>query len=455
VLGLAPRLILLWVWPAVHGGDSVVRLARADTLVLAYQLPLPQALVMAARALDPDPRWARLVFCVAGAAVAAALGALVGSTAGRRAGLAAGVLAAVHPLLLYYSLVPYQEPVFLLTLLLGALALRRGRDGQASLWLGLACLCRYEAWPAAALALFAHRRRPLRGLALFGWAPLAWLAVWQGLSPAGTYVLDVDPQADRAPRLLFLLSKLHEYTGVLALGLALAGIAVVGHRRLAAWGWGAVYLVAVLTAVAWAGHEFPPGTGRVSERLVHLPALAVCALAGLALAALSRSFGRPWLRTLGTGLATVLLLALSVSWTRRSFALVEQANADPSLRLAAAAARWAGDHLPPRSRLAVAAPLVPPEVLEEHAGRVARGGGDAEAARAEAQRWRAWPPDRVRLAAHLPRRPGTVVLFEEHATDAALVAVYDDAPGAARFAGRAPLWRERAGPRGLSLYAWP
>src|SRR5204862_5539250 len=121
---------------------SVARLAHSDTLVLAYQLPLPQALVVAARALDPDPRWTRALFAAIGAGVAAALTAVVWRLSGPAAGLAAGALAGAHPMLVYYSIVPYQEGPMLLLLLLGAEALLSGGDVRAGLALGLAALCR-------------------------------------------------------------------------------------------------------------------------------------------------------------------------------------------------------------------------------------------------------------------------------------------------------------------------
>jgi hypothetical protein len=56
------RWHLILAHPAVHGGDAVARLAHSGTLVLAYQLPLPQLLVFLARAADPDPTWTRLAF---------------------------------------------------------------------------------------------------------------------------------------------------------------------------------------------------------------------------------------------------------------------------------------------------------------------------------------------------------------------------------------------------------
>src|SRR5262249_39501461 len=99
VTALAARLVLIAMFPGVHGEDSVARLARSDTLVLGSQLPRPQAVVMAVRAIAPDPVWTRAVFAAIGAGAAAALCALVWRLSGAVAGLGAGALAAAHPLL--------------------------------------------------------------------------------------------------------------------------------------------------------------------------------------------------------------------------------------------------------------------------------------------------------------------------------------------------------------------
>lgn len=448
-LGLALRLPLVFTYPAVHGGDSVLRLARSDTLILGLWLPLPQLVVFMARAVAPDPVWTRLAFVLAGSLVALALAWVVAATAGRAAGCAAGVLGSLHPLLAYYSLVPYQESLMLLLLLAGAGSLLRGNAWLASLTVGLACLCRYEAWIAAALIIAARWRAPLRALALFGWAPLLWVAAWRGLAPAGSYVLDTDRAAGRLSKLPFLFAKLREYSGDTLLLLALAGAIAAAWRRPRRWAWGAAFLVIFLAAQFAIGLEHPPGSGRLNERMAHVPALALCALGGLALGSLSERL--TWRSIpLGAAVTAALLAGLGLRWAHRVEALVAEANRDPSLRLAVDVARFAHLHLPPGGRLAVAAPPVEPQAIDAYIRKVEAAGGDVARARALGIELASHSPDLDRIAAHLPRPPGTAIRAGRGV--ASLVAVFDDAPDAAVWRSLQPLVRFTAGSRAVAVY---
>ena len=445
---LLVRLPLIAAYPAVYGGDSVARLARSDELVLAYQLPLPQLLVFLARAASPDPILARTLFAVVGALVPVALARAMKPSLGLSSALAAGALAALHPLPLYYSLVPYQESLMLVLLLFGAVALQEQREVSAGLLLGLACLCRYEAWIAAGLVIVARRRRPLRAALVFGAAPLLWLVLWRGLSPGGTYVLDLDPEAARFSRLMFLATKLREYSGWWALGLAWLGAAVAVGRRSSVLGWGALFVAAMMAAVVGAGHEFPPGSGQVSERLLHIPALAACALAGLALGQAAK-WAKGSRRALVAAAALGVALVLGQSWVRLARAQIIEANRDPSLVLAMQVAQLAGAQLGDGERLAVLAPPVPEEAVEDYVDKVGHSGGDVARAREIARQLARHSPDSDRVAANLARPPHTVV---EVAAGAALVAVFDDGPAPAPGALGARVARFEAGARGVTVY---
>jgi hypothetical protein len=447
-IGLLARLPLVFAYPAVHGDDSVLRLARSDELLVGYWLPLPQLVVYVTRALAPDPCWARVAFTLLGALTPVALAELVAATAGLLSARAAGVLAALHPLLVHYSTVPYQEVLALPLLLVAALALLRGRDVRAGLALGCACLSRYEAWIAAGLAALVPRGRPLRAAALFGWAPIVWLLVWGGLGPPGSFVLDLDPNAARLPRLAFLAGKLREYGGDLLPALALVGVVVARRRRLASWGWGGAFVLLYLAAQVAVGHEFPPGSGFVSERMAHVPALASCALAGLALGAAQHACERRGLRVPAAAAACVLLAWLGTGWQRRNLALAEMANDQPSLRLAYAVARLAHSQLSDAGRLAVAGPPLPVAAIEAYFLKVERAGGDVRRARAIVQAMP--PPDVIRVRAHLPRPPPSVCVVGEAAAE--LVAVFDDAPGAERLRAGTLVGRFVHGARGVTVY---
>jgi hypothetical protein len=448
-LGLLVRVPLVLAHPAIHGGDSVLRLARSETLILGHWLPLPQLLVFLIRAVAPDPLWTRLAFVLAGSLGGVALAWVVTVTAGAASGRAAGALFLLHPLLVYYSLVPYQEAPMLLLLLAGAAALVHDEDVKGGLALGLACLCRYEAWIAAGMAALVRWRRPLRATLLFGWAPLAWIGAWRGLAPRGSYILDTDLAAVGLGRVSFFFAKLEEYSGDLLLVLALAGALVALRRRPRGWAWGAGFVMVFLAAQLAFGHEHPAGSGRLNERMIHVPAVALCALGGLALGTLSERLAWRGL-PLGAVLAALLLAGLGVRWTHRTEALVVEANKEPSLRLAADVARWSDQHLPPRGRLAVAAVAVSPVAIQYYVRKVELAGADVERARVIAAELATHSLDLERIRAQLPRRPSTVVRAGSAPAD--IVAVYDDAPDAALFRLGPALARFVEGGRGVSLY---
>jgi hypothetical protein len=261
-------------------------------------------------------------------------------------------------------------------------------------------------------------------------------------------VLDLDPEAARWSRLLFLATKLREYTGWLALGLAALGAAAALLRRSRALLAGGLFVVCVVAVVVAAGHEFPPGSGRVSERLAHVPALAVCELAGLALAAAAERAperGRP----LALAAAFAVALGLCGPWLRAARAQVAEANRDTALLLAEDVARLADRELRGGERLAVLAPPVPVEAIEDYVRKVETSGGDAARAREIARALARHSPDTDRVAANLARPPRTVV---EDTQGAALIALYDDAPAPRSPPGGPLLARFQAGTRAVSVY---
>jgi hypothetical protein len=447
VLALAVRVPLVLSNPAVYGGDSVLRLARSDELLVGYWLPLPQLVVFVARALVPDPLWTRLAFVAIGALVPVALARAVATAGGLLPAAGAGALLALHPLWAYYSLVPYQEGLTALFLLLGAGALARDKEPRAALWLGLACLCRYEAWIAAAMAAAWRWRQPRRA-ALFLLAPLLWTAAHLGLSPRGSYVLDLDPATLGWSRLAFLWTKVREYTGGAVLALAAAGAVLPAMRRDRRWGWAALFVLAVLAAAGLAGHETPPGSGRISERMAHLPAVAVCACAGLALAAPLQALRGRARAALGVAAAAALAF-VGWRWHAQLRAQVREATSEPSLRLAVEVASFAAVALPEGGRLAVAGPPVDAAQVDAYVRKVAASGGDVARAQAIAAGFADHSPDLDRVAAHLSRPPRSVLPAGGAGAD--LLAVFDDAPrrphcGALRA-------RFTAGPRAVSVCA--
>jgi hypothetical protein len=446
LLALAVRVRLVLAFPAVHGGDSVARLARSDELLLAYQLPLPQALVFLARAALGDPFWTRLAFCIVGAAVPVTVERACGRLLPPLAARAAAVLCALHPLLVYYSVVPYQESLMLLGVL-GAAASRR--TAVRSGLLAIACLSRYEAWAAVPIFVAPERPRLLSAILRYAWAPLAWTIVWGGLGPAGSYVLDLDPAAARLPRLRFLWLKLVEYTGwpLVVLALLGAGIALFRRQTRPAAALAGAGLLLLMAAMVAGAHEFPPGTGLVSERLLHVPVVAACIAAGTALVFLPR---RGWRGFAGAALVAAALAGLGLGWLRQTDRQVAEANRDPGLRLGHRVAFFLAPRLGPHDAVAVLGPPVSSEALDHYVRKVAAGGGHARRASELAAGLAGHSADRDLVAAHLPIPPSRV--SGRPLAPGRFVVAYDDAPESRAWRGRFPLAAFQAGGRRVAVY---
>jgi hypothetical protein len=182
--------------------------------------------------------------------------------------------------------------------------------------------------------------------------------------------------------------------------------------------------------------------------MAHVPALATCALAGLAVGEAQRALALRGRGRLAAAGACLLLAAIGVGWQRRGHALAAAANDAPSLRLAFDVARLAQRELSAQGRLAVAAPPPPADALEAYLRKLERSGGDVVRARAVTAALP--PPDLMRIRAQLARQPKAVIVAGQEPAE--LLAVFDDAPGAERFATGMPLARFVHGSRAVTVY---
>jgi hypothetical protein len=270
------------------------------------------------------------------------------------------------------------------------------------------------------------------------------MAVWQGLSPPGTYVLDLAALARLGPRLPFLFGKLREYSGDPLLILGLLGAMLLVRRRDRRLAWPAAALAIFVAVITLAGQEFPPGSGLVSERLDHVPAVAVCLLAGVAAAALA--FGgaaEPGSRARRGLLVGLLAAVIGTSGVWHAAWLAATANADPSLQLARDVARFADLQLAPGERLSVVGPRLSETTLADELRKLEGRGGDPRAAADLLREFSHRGPDGDRVAAHLARPPGLVVSGDDPGD---LVVFFDPFPPEAG-SGPLPPFRFVAGSR--------
>src|SRR5262245_41630040 len=142
---LALRLWLIFQFPIVFGGDSMLRLVHRDEVLLSYQLPLLQCFIWLLSRFTSDALPVRLVLAVIGALAAVAFYYLAADLAGPRDAFLGALLFATNPYITPVSIVPYQEILLLATLFATFYFFFRQRWVASAVFLALACLTRFEA----------------------------------------------------------------------------------------------------------------------------------------------------------------------------------------------------------------------------------------------------------------------------------------------------------------------
>jgi hypothetical protein len=347
---IALRLWLIFSFPVIYGGDSMLRLINRDHILFSYQLPLLQALIWTVSRASSSVLPVRLLMVALSAFAAVAFYRLASDFAGPRAALGGGLLFATNPFITWVSSVPYQEILLVACLLMALHSFFQKHDAPASLWLGLACLTRFEAWVACPILVWAawHRGRAMwQSALLYAWAPLLWVAFRRGLSEPGTFVLDRAFSFDRLYRLPFLAG--HTLANATAATLALAAIGVyviIRERRerdprlriLAA------LLGLFAVAILFSAHGEPPDTNRyVTTREIHIPLVLVTLLAAIGCA----RFPRLAIPLVAMG------VALGAAGARR---LVVRETSRPEIRLGYELAHYLDDRMRPGETVMILSP---------------------------------------------------------------------------------------------------
>ncbi len=376
--------LLMQRYPIIYGGDPVARLVNFPRILVGHQLPLLQVLLHYTMRWFYEPEAVFWLMALISAAACAGIHALTWEiTKNRPAACAAAVLYVAHPFVLYYSRVPYQEPLLVAFVAWGFSylfrPLTRANSLVSSLLFGLACLTRYEGWIAAfAAGLFHiwqagqrdHRIAPgsiVRSLALYGWGPALWIAWNRDLSPAGSYVLDVGLQWGRFYRPYFVVKSALWWTESAVVLMALAGLAYSWlDGRIRRRGFIHVFLgllILLLAALILSGHSIQPDPVRlVTEREAFIPISLLLVFAGigtgwLCIECRSRLGNRSLLRS---GIPLMMLAVAAGYSFNRGIHRVAAGNADPELKTAYQVAQFlAARHA---GALVMAAPLPPAEV---------------------------------------------------------------------------------------------
>jgi len=288
--------------------------------------------------------------------------------------LFAGLFFATNPFLVAYSIVPYQEILMLAGLAFAFHFFFAARWFLAAVFLGLACLTRYEAWiacPVLASVYVIRREKRLAGAVkaalLFGWAPLVWILYNRGIGPKGTFLADSSISPARLVRDAYIAWIALQNTPIPVLCLAALGLWAIARTpelRNFRYATLAAFLGIFLVAIPFSPFGDPRDPERfVSAREAHLPIAALILLAGTGLARAGRL--RWPLAAAG--------LALGIFGSVR---FVAQATAEPDLEVSYRVAQYLNHNLGPQERALLLAKPVPPERLEAFVERAFRQQGE-------------------------------------------------------------------------------
>ena len=433
-LGFLLRIALIHAYPPIFGGDSVTRLAHHDRIIISQQLPALQTSIFLLSRLSDHPLLIRYWMAFLGALAGLAFYSL---SRDLQLPPLAALLFVTHPYILAVSTVPYQE-ILMLAALCGAFHFHfNDRPVAASLLLGLACLTRYEAWAACPVLAFDYarsHRRPVAAVALHAWAPLAWMLYHSGLTPAGTYAIELPQSFARLQRYAYLGWITIKFTPILTLLLA-----ALGALRLPSsprWRLLLAFLVLFLAAIPFSAHGVPPDPERyVTSREVHLILAGVLLLAGAGLSRFPRY-------------AALLVTIACLAGVYGAAGYVRRETSDPRVQLAYQLAQYLDRTLGPTESALILSPGPPAEGIQAYFDRARRSGQEAAARRLVETL--AGPDDYFRTRLHA-RLSGSR-LFSRTARDTDWVVVWSDYTGPTPPLEAPPVATLHAGPLAATVY---
>ena len=203
LIAAAPRLELLLRYPLLYDGDAYGRWLDRSAPFQSPWVPLFQLCIFVLTRLADSIFAIQLLAVCFGVTATLAFWLLLYRAFGAAIAYLGALALALQPLLIVFTIVPYQEGLFLsLACLALWLALSPGEPQWR--WLtpvvALMALTRYEGWLLALLLwlLLLWRRRKTGSLGwrfasgsalALGWTPLLWILVRRNVSPAGVQTL--------------------------------------------------------------------------------------------------------------------------------------------------------------------------------------------------------------------------------------------------------------------------
>jgi hypothetical protein len=375
IAGLALRIWLIHTYPIVFGGDSVLRLANRDHILLSYQLPLLQVLIYGVSLISQNLLFVRFLMAVIGAAAGVGFYWMIRNFVSERNGAIASLLFTANPFLVEISIVPYQEVLMLASLLFAFAYFFREKWVATSGSLGLACLTRYEAWIACPLLAIARGRNAAalaRASVLFGWVPVAWILFHVGLSAPGTYVIEWPRSPWRLMRWVYLGWIALKNSPSPVLVLAMAGLCRANQKNMirdSRFQLLAAFLGLFLLGILFSSHGVSPNPEWfVASREAAIVIAAVLTLAALGLEDLSLS-SRPWL--------AIALAILGLMWcVADAHRVLRRDTSDPHLQIGYQLAQYLDRSVGRNEKVLIVTKPLPEEMIQDYLGKVRRRQGE-------------------------------------------------------------------------------
>jgi hypothetical protein len=370
----AVRLWLIHVYPAIFGGDTVLRMANRDRIQLAYQLPLLQTAIFGVSRFFDGPAAIRCMMAVIGGIASVGCYRLATDLTPRHAALLTGLLFASNPFLIELSIVPYQEVMMIGALLFAIHFFFLERWIAAGIALGLACLTRYEAWAACPVLAAVYLWKDgitlvniAKAFMYFAAVPVAWIVYHAGISAPGTFVIEWPRSPFRLMRWIYLGWITVKNSPLPVLILAGAGIFQLWktgahrERRIRVIG---AYLLLVVFAILFSAHGEAPDP----ERFVTAREASIWIAAVLLVSAIALRDGRPLWRALA-------IVAVPLGVIQAHYA-VGRDTSTPQIRASFELARYLDASLARNEEAVVLTKPVPLELVRQYLDKVAQRSGE-------------------------------------------------------------------------------
>jgi len=450
LIGFALAVALIFIEPAIFGGDTIIRLVHRDDLFMAHNLPLLQALISAVSRISMNSLLIRILDAALGALGGVGFYWMAGDLFGEKWALPAALLYITNPFFLALSTVPFQEPLMLACLVLAFHFFYREQWPLASLFLALACFTRYEVWaacPVLALAYILRKDRTLIGCIkaalLFGWTPAVWLVAHRGLSAPGHFVIERSLSIWRLQRYPYLAWITVKNTPVTVLLLAAIGIWFIWKKHLLS-DWRLkiqlAFVLLFLAAIPFSAHGVLPDPERyVTAREAFIPIYAVLLAAVIGL--------DQWPRFAKPIVAVSVVLGIAGAWV-----YVHRETSKPEVDLGYRLAKYLDRAVQDNERALVLSKPITEESLQPYLAKARATGGEEglRQARLELQNADLSGTDFHRTLAQ--SRLGPARLLAPPADCAEWIAVWDDYPEASQvLSGAQPADVLRSGPRSVTI----